>query len=109
MLATTRYVYEKKLRRLLEPKVPPQQNGSGDQAMYSDSEGEENEVEEEEEEEQPGKLATCFQAHLHCLGINNFFWMCKFTQCKLYCIFSMVGTINRLMDQLWTIELIKNY
>ncbi|XP_076132878.1 LEM domain-containing protein 1 isoform X3 [Alosa pseudoharengus] len=48
--ATTRLVYEKKLRRLMEPKIPPQLNGSPDQAVYSDSE----EEEKGEEEELPG-------------------------------------------------------
>ncbi|KAG5282771.1 hypothetical protein AALO_G00059770 [Alosa alosa] len=48
--ATTRLVYEKKLRRLMEPNTPAQLNGSADQALYSDSE----EEEQGEEEELPG-------------------------------------------------------
>lgn len=48
----------------MEPKVPPQQNGSKDQAIYSDSEEEENEEEEDEEEEQPGILANYYSGSL---------------------------------------------
>ncbi|XP_041955442.1 LEM domain-containing protein 1 isoform X6 [Alosa sapidissima] len=48
--ATTRLVYEKKLRRLMEPKTPAQLDGSADQALYSDRE----EEEQGEEEELPG-------------------------------------------------------
>ncbi|XP_062396118.1 LEM domain-containing protein 1 isoform X2 [Sardina pilchardus] len=56
--ATTRLVYEKKLRKLMEPPAPPELNGSADEAAYSDSEEEEEEEEEEEvEEELPGPRA----------------------------------------------------
>lgn len=65
--ATTRYVYEKKLKRLMEPKSQAQKNGSEDKAVYSDSEEEEN----EEEQEQPGTMGPHSCYHFNCLGINN--------------------------------------
>ncbi|XP_012690557.2 LEM domain-containing protein 1 isoform X2 [Clupea harengus] len=61
--ATTRYVYEKKLKRLMEPKSQAQKNGSEDKAVYSDSEEEEN----EEEQEQPDpslETVTCVEKEI---------------------------------------------
>ncbi|XP_071750743.2 LEM domain-containing protein 1 [Centroberyx gerrardi] len=50
IVASTRALYEKKLMKLLQPDVLHRPNGTGDSALYSDSEEEEENGEEEEEE-----------------------------------------------------------
>ncbi|XP_029910723.1 LEM domain-containing protein 1 isoform X2 [Myripristis murdjan] len=51
IVGSTRALYERKLKKLLEPDAQHKPNGTGDGALYSDSEEEEEDREEEEEEE----------------------------------------------------------
>ncbi|KAM4610608.1 LEM domain-containing protein 1 [Polymixia lowei] len=57
IVASTRAVYEKKLKQLLQADVQPRLNGTGDTALYSDSEEDEDNEEEEEEEESVSEQA----------------------------------------------------
>ena len=62
MLASTRALYENKLRRLLQPDGPGRVNGADKDVLYSDSEEEEEENGEEDEEESgmTRKVCCCF-------------------------------------------------
>lgn len=58
MLASTRALYENKLRKLLQPDGHSHLNGADKDVLYSDSEEEEENGEEDEEES--GMTSFCF-------------------------------------------------